>query len=72
MKKILILAMIAIAFSFSSCTTIKCSCTVDGKCSRPEKESLTDSFVSQKQIVKPVAQTSVIRRDSTWLHPAAR
>ena len=73
MKKMMILGMIAMAFT--SCTTIKSGMSVadeQASLSVGEKK-LTTEHVSSKESSWPLAQVPS-RRDSTkvWIHPAER
>ena len=73
MKKMMILGMIAMAFT--SCTTIKSGMSVtdeQASLSVGEKE-LTTEHVSSKESSWPLAQVPS-KRDSTkvWIHPAER
>ena len=73
MKKMMILAMIAIAFT--SCTTIKSSMSVsDDKTSLSVDEKvLTTECTSSKESSWPLTQVAS-KRDTTrvWIHPAER
>lgn len=73
MKKMMIPAMIAIAFT--SCTTIKSSMSVsdDKTCLSVDEKILTTECTASKEPSMPMAQVAS-KRDTTkvWIHPAER
>lgn len=73
MEKMIILGMIAMAFT--SCTTIKSGMSITDEQARIfiEENKLTIGYKSSKESSWPLAQVP-FKRDSTkvWIHPAER
>lgn len=73
MKKMMILAMIVIAFT--SCTTIKSSLSVTEEQTilSADEKVLTTECTSSKGASMPVAQVACMRDTvKVWIHPAER